>query len=179
VALDPPATRLPPVVAAVMASLTPVLATRAAALEGVRRLHLALAFVTGGERTCELTFVEPASQPGRVEAALVQQLAALHWPGAVERVRWTLLATGELAAPQLSLFDTSPAHRGDLHTLAAKLGGRYGKIFFQGQVTEAGHPLPERRAAFFPLAEDDLTPSTPSPGPAGLLAATRPGRRTR
>ena len=178
VTLDPPVTRLPPGVAAVMALLTPMLAARAAVLEGVRRLHLALAFATGGERTCELTFVEPASQPHRVEAAMVQQLAALHWPGAVERVRWTLLATGEVAAPQLTLFDISPAHRDDLRTLAAKLGSRYGKIFLQGQVTEAGHPLPERRAAFFPLTEDDLAPAA-APDLAGLPAAPRPGRRTR
>ena len=107
-----------------------------------------------------------------------QQLAALHWPGAVERVRWTLLATGELAAPQLTLFDTSPAHRDDLRTLAAKLGNRYGKIFLQGQVTEAGHPLPERRAVFSPLTEDDLAPAA-APDLAGLPAAPRPGRRTR
>jgi protein ImuB len=153
VTLDPPAARLQPVVDALMASIGPVLAAQAAGLEGVRRLHVALAFVTGGERVCELTFVEPASQPGRVQAALVQQICGVRWLAEVEAARWTLLETGELAAPQLSLFAETPTRLAALSEIAEKLGSRYGALFFQGRIEDGGHPLPERRSRFLWLNE--------------------------
>jgi DNA polymerase IV len=153
VAFDPPAARLQPVVEALMASIGPVLAAQAAGLEGVRRLHVALAFVTGGERACELTFVEPASQPGRVQAALVQQICGVRWLAEVEAARWTLLETGELAAPQLSLFAETPTRLAALSEIAEKLGSRYGALFFQGRIEDGGHPLPERRSRFLRLNE--------------------------
>ena len=151
VTLDPPSGLLQPVVAALMASVQPVLAQRAAQLEGVRRLHVTLSFVTGGERACDLTFVEPASQPGRVQAALVQQLCALRWPAEVQAATWTILETGELAAPQLALFDTSVDRLAPIAEIARKLAGRHGALFFQGRLHEETHPVAERRSMFLNL----------------------------
>ena len=52
VILDPPSGTLQPVVEAVMASLRPLLIDRAAALEGVRRLRIAVSFVAGEHAVC-------------------------------------------------------------------------------------------------------------------------------
>ena len=94
-----------------MASLRPLLAARAEALEGVRRLRIVLSFVAGADQAADVVFVEPASQAARVEAALVQQLVRLRWPSEAEAVRWMLLECGELSAPQLGLFG-EPRRRG-------------------------------------------------------------------
>ena len=104
VTLDPPTGRLQSAVDALMNALTPVLETQRAQLEGLRRVQLTFIFVDGEEGHGALDFVEPTTQPSRVQAALVQQLCALRWPSALQAIRWTLLATGELVAPQLSLF---------------------------------------------------------------------------
>lgn len=153
VALDPPAGALQPVVEAVMASLRPLLAECAARLEGVRRLRLEVRFVAAGTQSAEITFVEPASQPPRVQAALVQQLLRLRWPGAVESVRWALLAAGELVAPQLPLFAAAPGRLVPLDDLARLLSSRYPESLFRGDVPLANHPIPERRSALLPLGE--------------------------
>ena len=67
-----------------------------------------VSFVAGADQAADLLFVEPASQPARVEAALVQQLVRLACPSEAEVVRWTLLECGELAASQLRLFAHPP-----------------------------------------------------------------------
>ena len=141
VTLDPPTSTLQPLVGAVMASLRPVLAARAEALEGVRRLRIVVSFVAGADQAADLVFVEPASQAARVEAALVQQLVRLRWPSEAEAVRWTLLECGELAAPQLGLFG-EPAQAGSgLAEVAQKLAGRYGGALMRASVVDAGHPV--------------------------------------
>ena len=145
--IDPPTGLLQPVVDATMASLRPLLAERAAGLEGVRRLRIELSFVTGGTRAVDLTFVEPASQAARVQTALVQHLCALRWPGEVQAVQWTLLETGELAAPQLSLFAESLARLAPIAAIAEQFSSRYGPLFFQANLPNPTHPAPERRGA--------------------------------
>jgi protein ImuB len=155
--LDPPAHQLQPVVNALLASLQPALARWAKQLEGLRHLRVQVAFVGGATRTLDLTFVEPASQPGRVQAALVQRLCASSWPAPVQSVRWQALATGELAAPQLSLLTepVSPAPRlVALNEVAHKLLPRYGTLFFRAAVADPRHPIPERRASFQGLCGD-------------------------
>lgn len=153
VTLEPPAGSLQPVVEAVMASLRPMLAERAAALEGVRRLRIVASFVVGKEQAADLAFVEAAVQPSRVEAALVQQLLRLRWPSEMETVHWTLLQSGELAAPQLSLFSDSPQRFVTLADLAQTLSTRYNARLFQAALAEANHPIPERRGALLPLVD--------------------------
>jgi protein ImuB len=153
VTLDPPTGALQPVVEAIMESLRPVLAERAARLEGIRRLRLEVHFAAAEAQGTELTFVEPASQPPRVQAALVQQLYRLHWPGEVEIVRWALLESGELVAPQLALFADPPKRLAALEDLAQQLSSRYGASLFRAAVSQSNHPVPERRSALLPLRE--------------------------
>jgi hypothetical protein len=139
-------------VEAVMASLRPLLIDRMAMLEGVRHIRLAVDFVVGEPQTADLVFVEPASQAARVQAALVQQLCRLRWPGAVQKVQWTLLECGEISAPQLRLLPESPGRLHSLHDLAGHLASRYGPFLFRATVPEAAHPVPERRSALQLLA---------------------------
>jgi hypothetical protein len=77
----------------------------------------------------------------------------VRWPAEVEAARWTLLETGELAAPQLSLFAETPTRLAALSEIAEKLGSRYGALFFQGRIEDGEHPLPERRSRFLRLNE--------------------------
>ena len=151
VTLDPPTGRLAPVVGAVMASLQPALAQWAQMLTGLRHLRLTLDFVAAADHHLDLTFVEPASQPARVEAALVQQLTALTWPGAVQAVRWQALATGELMAQQPTLFDLPDARSDTAAGVSAALAVRYGAVLWRSQVVEPGHPVAERRSHFHTL----------------------------
>lgn len=148
VTIDPPARTLAPVVGAVMASLQPALAQWAKALVGLRHLRLTLDFVAAADRNVDLTFVEPASQPGRVQAAVVQQLAAHSWPGEVQAVRWQALATGELMAQQPTLFYAPDGRLASLDAVVEGLSGRYGAALLRSQVVEPGHPVAERRSHF-------------------------------
>lgn len=152
VALATPARTLGPVVEAVMGSLRPLLAERAARLEGVRRLRLTLRFTTGSEGSVDLTFVEPASEAQRVQAAVTGRLCRLVWPAEVEAVQWALLQTGELLAPQMALFEDAPRHE-SLPALARQLAVRGGASLYQATVTQANHPVPERRSALLSLGE--------------------------
>jgi hypothetical protein len=160
VPIDPPSGMLQPVVDAVMVSLHPLLLDRAAALEGVRRLRVEIIFAAAASQTVDLLFVEPATRPERVQAALVQQLCRLRWPAAVVQVRWTLLECGELSAPQLSLLPTSPGRLHSLHDLAEQLSSRYSPYLFEAAVPQPAHPVPERRSVLHSLAQ---TPSPISP----------------
>ena len=153
VILDPPSGTLQPVVEAVMASLRPMLIDRAAALEGVRRLRIAVSFVAGEQQSADLVFVEPATQPQRVQAALVQQLCRMRWPSEVEKVQWALLECGELAAPQLSLLAEPQQRLRALSDLAGSLSSRYSSLLFQACLPHANHPVPERRSVLQPLAQ--------------------------
>lgn len=153
VALEPPARTLQPVVEAVMTSLRPLLAERAARLEGVRRLRLTAVFVAGADQSTELVFVEAASGVERMQAAVMQGLCRLRWPSEVEAVRWALLETGELLAPQLGLYADAAQRYDGLSALAQTLAVGHGGSLFQAAVAQATHPVPERRGALLPLLE--------------------------
>ena len=146
--IDPPTASLQPVMANLLASLQPLLRTQQGRMEGIRRLHLAYCFANGAESGSVLDFVYPVNQPARIEAALMQQLGAQPWPGALTSVRWTLLATGEVVVAQLSLFAAPASRVASLGDLARPLAERYGAVFFQAQQSNASHPLPERRSRF-------------------------------
>lgn len=153
-AVDPPTGRLAPVVAAVMAELQPVLAQQAACLAGIRHLRVTLCFAVGADRSLDLTFVEPASQAGRIQAALVQQLGGFAWPAEVEAVQWSILATGELAVRQLDLFAPAAGRLLALDAIAQQLASRYGPLLHRGRLLDEQHPLPERRARLEACSSD-------------------------
>jgi nucleotidyltransferase/DNA polymerase involved in DNA repair len=170
VVLDPPARTLQPLVEVLMASLRPLLIDRAAGLEGVRHLRIEVVFTVGAPQTADLLFVEPAAEPQRVQAALIQQLCRMRWSGEVEKVHWTLLACGELTAPQLALFADPPARLRSLGELAEKLSSRYSALLLQAAITHTHHPVPERRGALLPLVEPpEPPPLYPSPSPSSSL----------
>ncbi len=150
--LEPPSDQLGRVLAELMMALRAPLQSLNAQLTGVRRLHVTLHFVAAGARMLDITFITPAGQPERVQAALAQQLHALIWPGEVERIETSVREVGELVAGQLSLFagglDDTPSE-GDginppLAALAHRWTGRYGRVFYCGQICDARHPVPER-----------------------------------
>lgn len=152
VAIDPPARLLQPVIDALMATLEPVLGHYTRCLQGVCHLRVTLCFVTGAPRTLDITFVEPASHPGRVRAELVRRIGAVPWPAAVEALQWQVLAVGELVTHQPTLFEAPLSQLVPLETIANGLAGRYGSCFFRGRVVDECHPLAERRSCFETVA---------------------------
>lgn len=154
VTIDPSSGLLRPVVEAVMSSLRPALARWAMALVGLRRLRLALDFQVAAEQSMDLTFVEAASQPERVQAALIQTLGAQPWPGQVQAVRWQALETGSLTVCQPTLFDEPSTDLATPDAAADILSGRYGAYLFRSELPKPGHPIAERRGRFdaFPVA---------------------------
>jgi hypothetical protein len=79
-------------------------------------------------------------------------LQSLIWPGEVERLEVAVLEVGEPVAGQLSLFAENlegiagggAAVAPPLAELAHRWMGRYGRVFFCGQICDASHPVPER-----------------------------------
>lgn len=145
VTIDPPTGLLQPVVDAVMTGVQSMLTRLSEALVGLRHLRIKLNFVRAAPQSIDVTLVEPTSEVHRVQAALVQRLCALHWPGRVESLEWQILSTGELVAQQPTLFaELSPAPP-SLDALADGLMESYGSYLFSGQVVEQSHPIAERR----------------------------------
>lgn len=146
--IDPPSDRIGQVLADAMQALQTPLRSLAANLSGVRRLRATLHFLPAAVRTLDITFIEPAGQPARVQAALAQHLQSLVWPGEVERLEVGLLDVGELVVGQLPLFDSVLGAEGAESALLAELAqrwaGRYGRCFFVGKVADARHPVHER-----------------------------------
>jgi hypothetical protein len=136
-----------------MASLRPLLAALAERMEGVLRLHLACRFDDGREQDGVIDFVAPAHQVERLQAAVTQQLCAQPWRAPLAVVRWTLLASGEVAVAQLRLFADPDADAASPGDLVGTLAARYGAVFFRAQRHNAGHPVAERRGQFVGLAQ--------------------------
>ncbi len=120
---------------------------------------MTLRFWGATPRAIDVTFIEPASRPARVHAALAQQLQMLIWPGDLERLDLDFVEVGEVVAGQLSLFGATlegeggvdgefgeggDAEKLPLAELAHRWTGRYGRIFFYGQIHDALHPVHER-----------------------------------
>jgi DNA polymerase IV len=147
VTFDPPEGLFGPVRQALLAALRPALAELAAQLRGLHHLRLQMYFVDGSTRTLDLTFVEAAYQEARLSSLLSHRLETLAWPGEIEEVTLWLLASGEVPIQQATLFpEMAPREDASLAELAHTLQGRFGHIFFQSAVTEASHPVAERRS---------------------------------
>ena len=120
----------------------------AARLEGCRRVRLDARFVDGSEQRVDRVLVETACQPAILRAAIGQELQRATWPAELAALRMTLLDIAELKPNQLTLFpelDQTQSTQTPLDTLASKLKLRYGPVFLRAQVSDAGHPVPERR----------------------------------
>jgi nucleotidyltransferase/DNA polymerase involved in DNA repair len=152
VEFDPPATQLAPMVETLMATLHPQVDRLADRLEGIRRLHLELQFMNAGMRTLKVVWVEPVSQAKRLRAHLSNQLAALNWPGPLERVVVSQMETAELPAGQLSLFAEPAGELAPPVAIAQRLLARYGRIFLQGELLDSSHPVDARRSRYLVLA---------------------------
>ena len=144
--LEPPTALLPIAVDALMAELAPRLARMAQRLEGCRRLRIELAFVNGETRTAELVCVEPVSEAERLRRLISGRLAALNWPAEAQHIGVPYMESGELATQQMSLFVETVAQAATPGDVAQQLAGRYGPIFFQGEVHDAEHLIDERRS---------------------------------
>ena len=83
--------------------------------------------------------------PAKLLLRMEQELTCLNWPDAISGVSMRL-EPGELPALQLSLFSSGEEATPDAAELVARLQTRHGGIFFQGQVMEETHPVPERRS---------------------------------
>ena len=145
VELETPTAQLAPVVDGLMAKLQPYLDKWAAALLGCTRLRLDLEFVNRERRALDLLWIEPVSQAPRLRFHLGNQLAALHWPTALDRLVITQAVTAELPAMQMTLFAEPVIERTTLDEVAEPLQHRYGVIFLRGTVADACHPVDERR----------------------------------
>lgn len=147
----PPEPGLPPLHNAFARRVRPLLAGLADRLQAVRHLRVVVAFAGGQKATLDLAFVEPVDEENRLCAAFARQLAALIWPGPATGLEIHLLATGQRAIRQQSLFPDELEEQ-PLTALAQRLLARYGPVFLTGEVIEACHPLPERRSCFLPVA---------------------------
>jgi nucleotidyltransferase/DNA polymerase involved in DNA repair len=153
--LDVPTTSRDVALDAAMRALKPRLKAMAARLEGVRRLRGELRFADGSARAFTHVFVEPVCVAAFVRAMLAQELERIAWPAELDALQLLLLDVAELAPQQLTLFpelDAAQCERAPFADLVAKLGPRYGAIFWRAQITDERHPLPERRFRFAPEA---------------------------
>jgi len=140
---------------AMLAALQAPLDAWAAQLAGCRRLRVDLYFAEGSSRTIDCTFMEPVTNGSRLHAALSHRLQTLQWPAELSAAQLTLLESGELAARQLTLFEMTE-RPSPVPQLAQKLSGRYGPVFYRGQIEDVKHPLAERCAAWRSFASATL-----------------------
>ena len=147
VEFETPTTQLGPVVEALMMRLQSYLDEWATELQGCTRLRLELYFVNRERRVLDLVWLEPVSQAARLRLHLSNQMAALNWPTALDRVLVTQATTAELPALQLALFAEPVIEQATLDEVAAPLKHRYGSIFLRGAVSDASHAVDERRLA--------------------------------
>ncbi len=148
---DPPTGLHAPVLEAILNALHPALESLARKLEGCRRLRIDLQFGDRSARAMDCVFVEPVSEERRIRETIGHQLEILNWPAELAGAKVALLECGELVPRQLTLFaidmdSTRLEDTARFAELADKLNGRYGSIFFQPQVADGRHPVPERRA---------------------------------
>jgi nucleotidyltransferase/DNA polymerase involved in DNA repair len=133
--------------ATMLAALQAPLDAWAVQLAGCRHLRLDLCFTEGSTRAIDCTFIEPVTNGSRLRATLSHRLQTLNWPAELSAARLTLLESGELTTKQLTLFEMKE-RPSPVPQLAQKLSGRYGSVFYRGQIDDAQHPLAERRAAW-------------------------------
>ena len=141
--------------AAMLAALHAPLDVWAAQFVGCRRLRVDLRFAEGSSRTIDCTFIEPVTNGSRLHATLAYRLQTVQWPAELSAAQLMLLESGELAAKQLTLFEMTE-RSSPVSQLAQKLSGRYGPVFYRGQIEDALHPLAERCAAWRSFASAAL-----------------------
>ena len=110
-----------------------------------------------GERSINMTFVEPTAVARKIEAGLTEQLSHLTWPGYLHQMAITDLQVAELPPPeQWGLFDEGALAPSALTTpepaeWLAGLRQRYGAIRYQGQLQDPTHPVAHHRTTLTPL----------------------------
>jgi nucleotidyltransferase/DNA polymerase involved in DNA repair len=150
-----------------MHALGPALQHLSGALEGCRKLHVALRFLDGMRRLVTIPFVAPLCDPPQVRAGLAQALKAYAWNAELVQLSVTLMDLAELQPVQLTLFDfddvalgtktsVKPPQRGGkpvapFACLVESLRLRHAGTFFGAQVTDAQHAVRERRFQWTPL----------------------------
>jgi nucleotidyltransferase/DNA polymerase involved in DNA repair len=150
-----------------MHALGPRLRRMSRALEGFRKLHVALLFLDGTRRLVTIPFVAPVCDPAQVRTALAQALKTYDWNAELVRLSVTLMDLAELQPVQLTLFDfddvafgatplAKPPHGGGkpiapFARLVEALRLRHAGALFGAQVTDAQHAVRERRFQWTPL----------------------------
>jgi nucleotidyltransferase/DNA polymerase involved in DNA repair len=152
-----------------MRALEPRLRRMSRALEGFRKLHVALSFLDGTRRLVTVPFVTPLSDPPQVRTALTQALKTYTWNAELVRLSVTLMDLAELQPVQLTLFNFDDVAFGITPTAKPPPGGgkpiapfvrlvealrlRHAGALFQAEVTDAQHAVRERRFQWTPLQQ--------------------------
>ena len=161
--LDVPTTSHDLVVSATAHAIAPALHALTAQMEGFRRLRLVLHFVDHSTRSATQTFVEPIHTPEQTRSAIAQTLKSCAWLDELTALDVTLLDTTELCPQQLTLFDEfelggdlalekESASASPFARVFEQLGLRYSNSFFQAQLSDPTHPIPERRFAILSIS---------------------------
>jgi nucleotidyltransferase/DNA polymerase involved in DNA repair len=147
-----------------MRALGPALQHLSSALEGCRKLHVALRFLDGTRQRVTIPFVAPLCDPPQMRAALAQALKAYTWNAELVQLSVTLMDLAELQPVQLTLFDFDDVALGastsvrstraaiaPFARLVDALQLRHAGAFFGAQVTDAQHAVRERRFQWTPM----------------------------
>lgn len=157
-----------------MRALGPRLRRMSRALEGFRKLHVALSFLDGTRRLVTIPFVTPLSDPPQVRAGLAQALKTYTWNAELVRLSVTLMDLAELQPVQLTLFDFDDGALGAKPSAKPSPGGgkqfsdggkpvapfvqlvealrlRHAGALFQARVMDAQHAVRERRFQWTPM----------------------------
>ena len=128
-----------------------------------RKLQLALDLEEGGVQQQTLTLGRPTADARRFSSALQEMLARISFTSAICCLSLALADIGPAQKRQLSLFDAvGRASNWDngsnryLESLSNVMIKYRQSNFFQPQLADAAHPLPERRFLLRPLSHDAL-----------------------
>jgi DNA polymerase-4 len=126
-----------------------------------RKLQLVLDLEEDEPQQQTLILSRPTADSGRLSDALQEMLARVTFTSAVYRLGVTLSDISPAQKRQLSLFDVAGraadrANGGDrrLESLRNVIIKYRQSNFFQPQLSDAAHPLPERRFLLRPLSHD-------------------------
>ncbi|MEZ4614388.1 MAG: hypothetical protein R2867_02585 [Caldilineaceae bacterium] len=148
---DPGMEVIPPILAELERELERILTGLRAALQGCLGLSLTLYFADHSARAILIRLMQPTTDIQKLLWRIQHELTLLNWPDALTALEMTQ-ETGELPVQQLSLFSSEGVAAQSIAELVTPLRARHGGIFFQGDVTEETHPLPERRSRSVLLA---------------------------
>ncbi len=133
-------------------ALAAPLRTLSESLEGCRRVQLSARFIDGETRLLTQTLASPTCQIEDVRIAIQQALRQHAWPAELVSLTVRLLDIAELTPQVLTLFGGAlePVHSqsAPFAKLSARLGVKHPGAFFRATITDAAHPLAERRATW-------------------------------